>query len=84
VRTLLTAAVLAIVVLVVLAPFLQGSGFTAPQLVLTAAVLLGGGLLLRRQSGMTRTFGSVVVLFGIAALALAIAVLVFVVLWCCP
>jgi hypothetical protein len=33
---------------------------------------------------MTRTLRSVVVVIGLASLAFAIAVLAFVILWCCP
>jgi hypothetical protein len=83
-KALVTAAVLAIVLLVVLPPFILGYGFSTLQLVLTAGVLVGGGLLLRHQGGMTRTSGSAMVVIGLVSLAIAIAVLAFVVLWCCP
>jgi hypothetical protein len=84
VRTIGAAAAIVIALVVVLRPVLLGNGWSGLDLLATAAVLLGAGLVLRRQGGFTRSMGLLPLVFGVVGLGLAIAVLAFAVLWCCP
>lgn len=83
-RTLGAAVAIAIALLVVLRPVVLGTGWSGLDLLATAALLLGAGLVLRRQGGFTRSMGVLVLVFGVVVLGLALAVLAFAVLWCCP
>jgi hypothetical protein len=78
------AVAIAIVLLVLLRPVVFGNGWSGLDLLATAAVLFGAGLVLRRQGGSTRSVGVLLLVVGVVVLGLAIAVLAFAILWCCP
>jgi hypothetical protein len=82
--TLGTAVAIAIALLVVLRPVILGNGWSGLDLLATAPVLLGAGLVRRRQGGFARSMGYLLLVSGVVVLGLAIAVLAFAILWCCP
>lgn len=82
-RTVAAFAALFFVFVLVLRPLVFGAAVSPVELLATAAAVLGAGFLLRRQGARTRTLGSVLVIIGLASLAIALGLVAFVVLSCC-